>query len=347
MPKLKQFASGTPVETRSQPLPETAAASPAPQKQPSFFKTLLKLAALAFAAIFVVGLLFALLGSAAGGFGGTAFGGTCIARIQLNGEIAYSSSGGLFASETTAEELMQEIEKADEEGRVGAILLEVNSPGGSAVASKDLFDALQNAKKPSVAYLKEVAASGGYYVASAADYIVANPNTVTGSIGARTSLLNYAQLFEKLGLKEESIQSGELKDIGAGYRNLTEEERGILQELILEIGDNFAEDVYAAREKKLDKTLFSKYLDARVLTASQALKAGLVDEIGGKADAESQAVTLAKPDAREGEALPFCEFKPKRGLLDLLYGAAGGFGTEFAKGLKSELQRTSTGAEYK
>ncbi|MBU1197908.1 signal peptide peptidase SppA [Candidatus Micrarchaeota archaeon] len=318
-PRLKQYANKS--------------ENPKPQ---SFLRTLLVIAVVAFATIFIVGLI---VGSVGG------FDNSCVARIQLNGEITYGPGNGLFESGDTAEEIMQQFKTANADPRVGAILFEINSPGGSAVASKEIYDELMESEKPVVAYLKEVAASGGYYVASPAHTIIANPNTITGSIGARATLLNYEQLFEKIGLKQESIQSGEKKDIGAGYREMTEEERALMEELIGETANNFAEDVRNARGERLNPEGYEDVLDARILTAKQALRIGMVDEIGGRARAEKKAAELAEMDSENG--ISFCEFKAQGGLLEWLSGTSAGFGTGFAKTFVSELQKERLTLQYR
>src|SRR3989338_2408938 len=186
---------------------------------------------------------------------------SCVSVLSLQGEISFSEPS-FFSSVPSARTCISSIEKWDASSSP-VLLLEVDSPGGGAVASKELYDALRSVKKPVVAYLGEVAASGGYYAASATQYIVANPNTLTGRLGARAEILNYEQLFQKIGLRSESVQSGRLKDIGAGYRNMTPEERSILQGIIDELKGNFQKDVETARAGKLTPQ-FQTVLDSRV-----------------------------------------------------------------------------------
>ncbi|HLD75769.1 MAG TPA: signal peptide peptidase SppA, partial [Candidatus Norongarragalinales archaeon] len=217
------------------------------------------------------------------------------------------------------------------------LLLEVDSPGGGAVASKELYDALRSVKKPVVAYLGEVAASGGYYAASATQYIVANPNTLTGSLGARAEILNYEQLFQKIGLRSESVQSGRLKDIGAGYRNMTPEERSILQGIIDELKGNFQKDVETARAGKLTPQ-FQTVLDSRVLSAKQALTAGLIDQVGTRKEALKMAAELGgladdPAECRLDELNPFEK-------------AFQSFGSGFARSLLSAAGPTSVRLSY-
>ncbi|MFH1199867.1 MAG: signal peptide peptidase SppA [Candidatus Micrarchaeota archaeon] len=319
---LKQFANA-------------GAAHPAEghaNKGPGIGKIILAIAAVAFVAIMAIGLLAPAIGAGAG---------QCIGRIDIHGEISYEGSAGLFGGSLSAEEIAGEIRAADKDNQVGAILVDIDSPGGTGVASKELYDAVAEAKKPVVAYFGETAASGGYYAAAGADYIVANPNTLTGSIGARLTLLNYEGLYEKLGLREESIKSGELKDIGAGYRNATPQERELLDKIIKESAGNFVADVREGRKGKLTEA-FEEVLDARVLGAKDALAAGLVDEIGSRDAAKLKAAKMAGMQVNKSEldSIEYCDFAPSRSIWDALSGMSSEIGRSFAAGLKSGLRST-------
>ncbi len=266
----------------------------------------------------------------------------CVGVLRVDGEIAVDGASGVFAvSSASSTELVKLIQQAKGDERIKSLLVEINSPGGSAVASKDIYDALRDTGKPSVAYLSEVAASGGYYVASGANWIVANPNTLTGSIGAKAELLNYEALFQKLGLRDEAIKSGELKDIGAGYRNMTDEERAILQSIIDEAFENFRDDVKTGRGEKVNNAFFAEVLDARVLTAKQALRAGLVDEIGGRKIALQKAASLGEIEG-SGEPEECALEPPESPLTDLL----SQLGTSFGKGIASAFKNPAPRLSY-
>lgn len=256
--------------------------------------------------------------SASGGSGVSGFS-KCVAVVKVQGEIVSSSSSGFFdgASGVSSEEISDELKQANQDPSVAGVFVDINSPGGSAVASKEIFDAIRDLEKPSLAYIGEVGASGGYYAASASDYVVVNPNGITGSIGAIASLLNYAELFEKLGLREENIKSGGLKDMGSGSRNLTDEERIVLGGIINETFENFEADVREAREGKLTY-YYEEINDGRILSAKSALGAGLVDEIAVKKKALEKAAQLSQVKLGEGGEVSVCEFSRKKGLSDLL-----------------------------
>jgi protease IV len=268
----------------------------------------------------------------------------CIGRIKINGEIVYDAPQPLIgeSSAPTPEYIGGLLKEAQADNNVKAILIEINSPGGSAVASKEIYDEIRDAKKPTIAYFAEVAASGGYYVGAGTKYIVAHQSTITGSIGARTSILNYAGLFEKLGLNEEVIKSGNLKDIGSGSRNLTELERKLLQTQIDEQLQLFKKDVEEAREGKLNYALFNEALDARILSAKQALRIGLVDEIGGFKAVLKKANEMAGNKETDPEKqYPICDFGAKNGF-SLFGGLDTEIGRNIAKGIVSGIKEQST-----
>lgn len=256
------------------------------------------------------------------------FGGGCVGVVKVEGPIM-SESPSFFASIASGQAIAKQLRGAKDNPEVSVVLLEVNSPGGSAVASKEVFDAVQALEKPVVAYLGEVAASGGYYVAAPADYIVANPNTITGSIGARATILNYEELFEKLGLREETIKTGEMKDVGSGSRNLTPEERQLLQDIIQETFENFKADVELGRQGKLTAA-YNEALDARILSAKMALNAGLVDELGTRQRALEKAMELGK---LEEELV--CDLTPPATWTDLFASMGASFGSGFLHALQS------------
>ncbi|OIO24607.1 hypothetical protein AUJ14_05740 [Candidatus Micrarchaeota archaeon CG1_02_55_22] len=266
---------------------------------------------------------------------------SCVGIITLDGEITLEHAA-FYDSAAQPQELERQLRAADENDDVGSVLLVINSPGGGAVASQEAFTAVRTAKKPIVAYLGEVAASGGYYVASAADRVVANPNTLTGSIGARATLLNYAGLLEKLGISMESIQHGDVKDMGAPYRNITTEERAILEAIINESGENFANDVRAARKGRLNEKLFeAQALDARVLSATQAQKIGLVDDVATRSDALRIAAAMGNVSYDGTPALCVLQ-EPPSGILALFSQLS----TGFAQSLASELRPTGARLSY-
>jgi protease-4 len=176
----------------------------------------------------------------------------------------------------------EELEKAEEDARVRAVVLRINSPGGTVTASDILYHEItrfkERRKVPVVASILDVGASGGYYVALAADRIVAHPTTVTGSIGVLMLTVDASGLLEKIGVSATYVKSGALKDMGSPFRSLRPEERALFQGLIDRFYGRFVELV--ARSRKLDEARVRAFADGRVYTASEALGLGLVDRIG-------------------------------------------------------------------
>ncbi len=163
---------------------------------------------------------------------------------------------------------------------VKGVLLRVDSPGGSVGPSQEIFQAVKDlaAVKPVVVSMGAVAASGGYYVACPAHVIVANPGTITGSIGVKMELANYMGLAEKIGVDFTTIASGKFKDTGNPFDELTEDERNLLTSVVMDLYDQFVGHV--AESRKLPDEKVRQVADGRILTGRQALEEGLVDKLG-------------------------------------------------------------------
>jgi protease-4 len=176
----------------------------------------------------------------------------------------------------------EELRKAEEDDRVRAVIVRVNSPGGTITASDILYREIlgfkQRRKVPVIAALMDVAASGGYYVALAADTIVAHPTSVTGSIGVMMITVNTQGLLEKIGVAPLTIKSGDKKDAGSPFRPLTPDERAIFQSVIDEMQGRFVQLI--ARSRRLPEERVRGFADGRIYTAEQALALGLVDRVG-------------------------------------------------------------------
>lgn len=182
---------------------------------------------------------------------------------------------------TDAKPVIDNLDKFSKDDTIKAIILRIDSPGGAVAPSQEIYDRVISLKKEKkiVASMGTTAASGGYYVACAADKIVANPGTLTGSIGVIMHFTNMEDLLKKIGVKAEAIKSGRYKDSGSPFREMTKEEKALLQGVIEDVHDQFVEVVAANR--KLPKEKLQDLADGRVFTGRQALKAGLVDYLGG------------------------------------------------------------------
>jgi len=222
-----------------------------------------------------------------------------VALVAVKGVIT-DAAGGFFAPGTFRSSLEQ-LERAAQDEAVKAVLLEVDSPGGEVTASDVLWRKVTQLKKetgkPVVVSMGSMATSGGYYVSSAADRIVAQPTTVTGSIGVLMSLLNAQGLVEKVGLQSVVIKSAEHKDLGSPFREMTPEEQAILQGVVDHLFTRFKTLVAEGRELTAEQV--TAVADGRILTAQEALETGLIDRIGYLDEAIAEAKQLAgTPDAK-------------------------------------------------
>ena len=198
-----------------------------------------------------------------------------IAVVKIEGVILNSS------------DIIEELKEYNSNDSVKAILLRIDSPGGAVVPSQEIYEEVRKirdeGKKKVVTSMGSVAASGGYYIASVSDKIVANPGSITGSIGVILELANVSGLMKKVGVESVVVKSGKYKDIGSVFRTMTKEERDLLQGVIDDTHDQFIEAVSEGRG--IDKNKIIPIADGRVFTGRQAKELGLVDEIGNMQDA--------------------------------------------------------------
>ncbi|MEW5996205.1 MAG: signal peptide peptidase SppA [Candidatus Micrarchaeota archaeon] len=220
--------------------------------------------------------------------------GKCVGVVEISGPITTEEAPASLFSEGMAGsyDVARRIGKIDSRDDVGAVLFVVNSPGGSVVATNEIYRAVNGLEKPKVAYFREAAASGAYYISTPADYIISEPNALTGSIGVIMTAYEMEGLFSKIGVNEVSIASGELKDMGTPFRNMTGEEKALLGEAVNETFEEFKSVVLEHRGGKINQTMFWEVTDGRVLTGRMALSAGLVDALGSREDALAKAAEL-------------------------------------------------------
>lgn len=229
----------------------------------------------------------------------------------------------------------EELEKAAGDAKVKAVVLKINSPGGTVTASDILFHEIdlfrQRTKRPVVAVMMDLAASGGYYIALAADTIVAHPTTVTGSIGVIMLTLNADGLLQKIGVTTTAIKSGPLKDMGSPLRALTSQERAIFQSVIDDLQEQFVAKV--ATRRRLPREMAVKLADGRVYTAQQALADKLIDHIGYVPDA----LALARQAAGVQEARVIVYRRPREYRATYYAGAQGQAGFELSLAQAAKL----------
>jgi protease-4 len=217
-----------------------------------------------------------------------------IAVIYLTGVIS-STEGGVTGEEGLVGDIKDQLDQAIDDKRVKAIILRINSPGGEVVASDAIYQAVVEAreKKPVVASIDTLGASGAYYIAVGADYIVANELSITGSIGVILESFSVGALADKVGIKFYTFKSGRYKDILNPTREPTEDEKALVQGLIMEVYDKFVGIVAKERDMKVDD-LKNGLADGRILSGKQALDAGFVDGLGYFEDAIDKAKELGK-----------------------------------------------------
>src|SRR3990167_8793042 len=219
-----------------------------------------------------------------------------IAIISIKGILTSESAEGLFIEKPSIVEVVKkQLEQAATDTHVKAVLLEVDSPGGGITASDIIYNNVMkfkaNTKKKVVVYMQDIATSGGYYISSAADAIIAHPTTITGSIGVIMPLINVAELINRYGIKDSSIASGDMKEIGSPLKPMSPEENAVLKNIIDEMYMQFVNVVSTGR--KLDIETVKKIADGRIYTGKQALENGLVDQLGYLEDAISLSKKLA------------------------------------------------------
>ncbi|HEX2069254.1 MAG TPA: signal peptide peptidase SppA [Actinomycetota bacterium] len=218
-----------------------------------------------------------------------------IAVVNVQGEIVSGSEGFLGSAEATSGNLISQLEQARNDDAVSAVVLRLNTPGGSVVASDEIAREIAKVRrsgKAVVASMDEVAASGGYFLAAGANSIVANPSTITGSIGVIMVLLNLEGAAGKLGVEPIVVKAGRLKDIGSPFRDMTPGERRIFQRLLDEAHVRFMSVVSRGRQMPMRRV--RGIADGRILSGEQAREAGLVDRLGTFDDAVAEARRLER-----------------------------------------------------
>lgn len=254
-----------------------------------------------------------------------------IAVIELNGVINSTPERNLFVEENSSLAALSALNSAEYDKNVKGIILRINSPGGTVGMSQRLYSAVYNARKvkPVISVIDDVAASGGYYVASASDRIVSLPGSMTGSIGVIMSTMDAHELLSnKLGIKENVIKSGKYKDIGSSTRAMTNEERKLLQAMVDDSFLQFKDAIIEGRVKRNDTSKaamvklsienLNKYADGRVFTGRQALKYGFVDSNGGMREAQKMMKIMLQEKQIPTEGLNYEKYGKTNSFLNAL-----------------------------
>ncbi|MEN6414838.1 MAG: signal peptide peptidase SppA [Veillonellales bacterium] len=228
-----------------------------------------------------------------------------IAIIYVEGVIIGGRGQNTLLSEYGGtDNLIKQLHEARDDSSVKAVILRINSPGGSAPASQEVGEEIKKLRsggKPVVTSMGDVAASGGYWLAACSDRIYANPATLTGSIGVYMPYANWEELYKKIGIRQEKIKSGPHKDILSPDRQMTGEERALIQLMVDDMYNQFVTVV--AEGRKMDPVRVRQLADGRIYTGNQAKELGLVDELGNLYDAVDGTAAMAgiqgKPEIKE------------------------------------------------
>ncbi|HPC86665.1 MAG TPA: signal peptide peptidase SppA [Smithellaceae bacterium] len=262
--------------------------------------------------------------------------GSSVKGFSMNDKIGVVPVEGVI---TDSLEIAENLEEFGNDRSIVAVVVRIDSPGGGVAASQEIYEAITALKKKKkvVASMGSIAASGGLMIACAADKIVANPGTITGSISAVMQFANLEELMKKIGVKTSVVKSGPYKDIGSPMREMTPEEKVIIQELIDDIYNQFIDVI--VRDRKLPRQQVIAIGDGRVFSGRKAKEYGLVDQLGDLAAAAKLAGTLAGSHGRYDLVYP-PEKHPS--ILDYLVESAAG---RFARSVRQKAE-TWGGAGY-
>lgn len=264
-----------------------------------------------------------------------------VAEVEVSGPIVRDSGGMLPSSPTTtpADDIVEQIERADRDGNAEVLMLKLNTPGGEVVPSDDIRRAAMAFDGPTVAYTNDLCASGGMWIASGCDELWARDASLVGSIGVRFSQTRFDEFADEYGINYERIVSGEYKDsLGAPFKTLEEREREYLQGLADDWYDEFVDRV--ADGRGMDETAV-RDTEARVYLGEDALEMGLVDDLGDAEAVEAHVEELI------GKPVSVAEFEPERRLTVRLRGVATSMAYAFGRGVGGAVSEEGSGFELR
>jgi len=257
-----------------------------------------------------------------------------IALIPIQGIIMTTGDSFYGQDIASSDKIVKNIKKADEAENIKAIIFEINSGGGTAVASEEVVNAIKKSNKTTLAYIREVGASGAYWIASATDYILASRMSITGSVGVIGSYLEFSGLLDRYNITYQRIVAGKHKDIGSPLKDLTREEEDILQKQLDLIHDYFLNDVIENRN--LTEESIKQVSTAQIFLGKQAKDLNLIDDFGGKEE------SIAYIEQQLNITADIKEFTEKKSFLDMLSNVMNEKSFYVGKGIGSQLltQRT-------
>ncbi len=254
-----------------------------------------------------------------------------VALIPVKGVIVGDSTDSFFDDSASSQDIVKLIEKAEDDARIKAIIIEINSPGGSPVASDEIAQALKKTNKTTVAWIREIGASGGYWVASATDHIVANRMSITGSIGVIASYLDFSGFINRYNVSYERMVAGKYKDLGTPFKELTPEERALFQNVLDDLRDEFIDEVAANRE--MPRKDVEKIATGLFYLGSEAQRLGLVDELGSKDE------VIAYIEKQEDIKVEIVKYKTSTDFWELFGAAMGEQSFNIGQGIGDALTR--------
>ena len=266
-------------------------------------------------------------------FGNVDTTGDKVALLNIDGVISADAPASGWSSAFSTDNFIASLKRAKEDRKVKAILIRINSPGGTVGASQDIYEAILDARneKPVVVSMADVTASGGYYVSSAADRIVAQRGTMTGSIGVIFNFMDFVDLERKIGVSSNVIKSGKFKDSGSSSRKMTAEEKTLFQDSINMAYRQFIDDItkgrvnrkdiYETNKRDLSEKTLKQYADGRVFLGEEAFNLGFVDALGS----QEYALGIASEMAGYKYNLPLVPYNKNSGWKSILMSMDGMF----------------------
>jgi len=258
--------------------------------------------------------------------------GDTVAIIPLQGEIGYEASNSSDQTIITPEMVQTAISKAESDSSISSIVIDLNSPGGSPVASEEIMNTINESKKPVVVWISDVGTSGAYLAASSADEIVASPSSMVGSIGVIIELTDLSKYYQANGINKYSIKAGQYKDMGSDYRPLTTAETNMLQGMVDQDYNHFIDIVSVNRH--LDTNYTNNIAQGKIYTGTQAKDLKLVDETGSEKSATDIAAKLGGIKGSYNTVT----ISPAYSILDILNSVSSRIAYSIGMGIGSNLQ---------
>lgn len=252
-----------------------------------------------------------------------------VAVIGIEGPIVTTKLPGFTTKSAVSGEIVRLIEKADKDKQIKGIVLSINTPGGSAVASDEISTALKATKKPTVALIRDIGTSGGYWVAVSTDHIVAHPASLTVSIGVIGSHLGFSGLIEDYNITYRRFVSGENKDMVNPFREMTDDQRALFQETIDELHEIFVDHV--AEDRNMPRQKVAQIATGAFMSGKKAYKLGLIDELGGKKEVK------AYLEKNLNTTVKFVSYKKPKTFVEALMSSMSDHGYQVGKGLGSSM----------